>query len=508
MSLFTEKEFPVANAISKLTFCNPFHQERIKFEEEALGKDFIERDFAWNKKVDLEGEHPNIEKLEMVTKQLVEKKRNRLINNEKFTEQELGIYEDLVVYFLHYKYYMKFDEFLPNTKKSKPKVNRMKIIFFKEFVNDCKFYFPSKSLFRSVDKIAHLFACLFLVRRAFHHIYNYIIGESIPAANLRASVWQSIFTHDMRRFRRILYDKMGEVTCLITGPSGTGKELVARAIGNSRYIPFDPQTESFKEDFTTSFYTLNLSALSPTLIESELFGHKKGAFTGALQDKQGWLEVCPQLGTIFLDEIGEIDLSIQVKLLRVLQNRIFQRLGDTSDEKFLGKIICATNKDLSKEIKEKRFREDFYYRLCSDVITTPSLHEQIKDSPETLFSLILHISNNFIGKEESEFLAKEAYEWIMKNLGSDYPWYGNVRELEQCVQNILIRKEYWHSEFRRDDESEKLAEEFLKGTLTAEDLLRRYCTLVYKQAGTYQETARRLKLDHRTIKNRIDPDYE
>ena len=503
MSLFTENEFPIAEAISNLTFCNPFHPERIRYEEKALGKDFVERDFAWNKKVDLEGEHPNIDNLEELTKQLVENARNRLAAGRKLSKTEIQIYEDIVIYILYHKYYLKFDEFIPGTEIAKPKLKQTKIVFYKEFVYDCEHFFSATNLFQSKDKIAHLFACLFLVRRAFHHIYNYIIGESVPAAKLRASVWQSIFTHDMRRFRRILYNKMGEVTCLITGPSGTGKDLAAQAIGNSRYIPFDPNSETFREDFTTSFYTLNLSALSPTLIESELFGHKKGAFTGALQDKPGWLEVCPPLGTIFLDEIGEIELSIQVKLLRVLQNRIFQRLGDTTNRKFQGKIICATNKDLSEEIKEKRFREDFYYRLCSDVITTPSLYEQIENSQETLYSLILHISNSFIGKSEGESFAREAYDWINKNLGTDYPWHGNVRELEQCVQNILIRQEYCYTEFKNDDKSEKLAKEFFEGSLTADELLKKYCKLVYSQTGTYQETARRLKLDHRTVKSKI-----
>ena len=130
---------------------------------------------------------------------------------------------------------------------------------------------------------SHLFACFFQIRRAFDLIFRHIIGASRPAANLRATVWQSIFTHDMRRYRRSLYRRMHDVTTLVTGPSGTGKELVARAIGLSRYIPFDPDREMFVADLDGSFHALNLSALSPTLIESELFGHRKGAFTGALE---------------------------------------------------------------------------------------------------------------------------------------------------------------------------------------------------------------------------------
>jgi hypothetical protein len=106
-----------------------------------------------------------------------------------------------------------------------------------------------------------------------------------------------------------------------------GIAAASEIIGLSRYIPFDAKTKSFTEDFAGSFVALNLSALSPTLIESELFGHRRGAYTGALEDRAGWLEVCPPLGTVFLDEIGELDAAIQVKLLRVIQTRTFQRLG-------------------------------------------------------------------------------------------------------------------------------------------------------------------------------------
>ena len=114
---------------------------------------------------------------------------------------------------------------------------------------------------------------------------------------------------------------------------------MARAIGHARFIPFDPGKQAFVEDFRGGFYPLNLSALSATLIESELFGHKKGAFTGAAEHRTGWLEVCPPLGTVFLDEIGETEAAVQVKLLHVLQTRTFQRVGDTQDRRFQGKIL-------------------------------------------------------------------------------------------------------------------------------------------------------------------------
>ena len=195
-----------------------------------------------------------------------------------------------------------------------------------------------------------MIACFFQLRRAFFHVFFFIVGRSPAAARLRAAAWESIFTHDLRRYQRSLYRHLGDVTTLITGPSGTGKELVARAIGLSRYVPFDGQAGRFVENFHEGFHAVNLSALSPTLIESELFGHRRGAFTGAVADRVGWLESCPANGSVFLDEIGELDPAIQVKLLRVLQRRTFQRLGDTADRRFPGKILAATNRDLVAEI--------------------------------------------------------------------------------------------------------------------------------------------------------------
>jgi transcriptional regulator with PAS, ATPase and Fis domain len=316
-------------------------------------------------------------------------------------------------------------------------------------------------------------------------------------------VWQSIFTHDMQRYRRTLYTRLGDFTTLIRGPSGTGKELVAQAIGLARYVPFDARSQTFTEDFVGSFYAINLSALPATLIESELFGHRRGAFTGALQDRRGWLEVCPSLGTVFLDEIGELDAAIQVKLLRVLQSRTFQALGDTTERQFRGKLIAATNRDLAKAMQDGHFRQDFYYRLCSDMIVTPSLGEQLQESPEVLRELLVFIARRVVG-DETETLASEVETWIVQNLGRDYEWPGNIRELEQCVRNVLVRKEYHPPRLPVASPRHELSRALTDGTLTADELLRRYCTQVYAQTGSYEETARRLQLDRRTVKSKVD----
>jgi transcriptional regulator with GAF, ATPase, and Fis domain len=293
---------------------------------------------------------------------------------------------------------------------------------------------------------------------------------------------------------------MADVSTLVTGPSGTGKELVARAIGSSRYIPFQPKTERFVLDVAEAFYPMNLSALAPTLIESELFGHRRGAFTGALVDRKGFFAICPALGTVFLDEIGDLDPAIQVKLLRVLQTREFQSLGETKSQRFEGKIVAATHRDLAAEMRAGRFREDLYYRLCSDLITTPSLREQLGDAPHDLEELVRFIARRIVGQEEADAVTSEVLHWIQSHLGPDYGWPGNFRELEQCVRNILVRKEYRPTSRAMDS---AWLVDLREGSLTAEELLEAYCAHVYERSGNFLETARRLGLDRRTVKSKV-----
>jgi len=500
MPFLTGSDRAFAQAIAALVHANPFLPERIEWERAALGPDFVATGTLWHARSDLD-DHPNLAKLSRRVEALAETLRGRLAAGARPGAEELALYEDLVVYLL----YSRHQENLLHLVETRGAATG-RVAFYDAFTRDLEgFLAVPDGAFPARQDAAHLFACFFQVRRAFHHTIRNIRGGSLPAGRLRAAVWQSIFTRDVRRYRRSLYRRMGDVPTLISGASGTGKELVAQAIGLARYIPFDADARRFAEDFAGSFYALNLSALSPTLVESELFGHRRGAFTGALQDRPGWLEVCPPLGTVFLDEIGEVDPAIQVKLLRVLQTRTFQRLGDTADRVFHGKLVAATNRDLGVEMRAGRFRADLYYRLCADLIITPPLQAQLRDSPAELGILLRFIAQRVAGDAEAEALAGEAERWITAHLGPDYPWPGNVRELEQCVRNVMVRGEYRPPEVAPARPGDGLAEAFLSGTLTAEELLRRYCTLVYARTGSYQETARRLGLDRRTVKDRVDP---
>jgi transcriptional regulator with AAA-type ATPase domain len=452
--------------------------------------------------------NPNVEQLGALADRLAAQLRDRLANGAHASTEALRDYQGLIFYLLYYRYLSLFEELIELVQQGHSTPRRVRA--YGRFRQDAHHYLeiPGTRLPWAVDP-AHLFAWGFQIRRAFEGTFRGIHGGSMPAAKLRAAAWQSIFTHDAARYARSLFRRMGDVTTLVLGESGTGKDLVARAIGLARYIPFDEESQSFREGFASSLHTVNLSALSPTLIESELFGHRRGSFTGALGDRVGWLETCSTLGTVFLDEIGDLDAQIQVKLLRVLQAGTFQRVGDTQDLRFEGKIIAATNRDLAAEIATGRFRQDLYYRLCADVIRTPTLREQIADSPEELPGLISILSRRIVGEEDADALAREVMAFVTEHLGRDYPWPGNIRELEQCVRNVMIRGEYHPAHMTRVGQSsadDDLAGLIRGGSLSAEQLLRRYCTHVYAQLGSYEAAARRLGLDRRTVKAKIDPE--
>jgi DNA-binding NtrC family response regulator len=491
VSVLTPSERGFLSTTARLGYCNPFLPERTELEREALGKDFVPGGVVWSASVaDPQATSPNVPRIHARLAHVVEKVRGRM-GNATDTE-ERAIYEDSVHQLLYLRYY-------PEIVAAKENWG-----FYERFLADWNRYFRAGGKQFEPELLpAHLFSCLRQLQRAFHHIFDNIIGNSMPAARLRASAWQSVFTHDLRRYRRILYARMHDFPTLITGPSGTGKELVARAIAGSRYIPFDPQRMRFADPPSEAFIPINLAALTPTLIESELFGHRRGAFTGAIGDRKGWLDACPANGSVFLDELGEMELSIQVKLLRVIETRAFSAVGDTAVREFAGKLIAATNRDLPDEIRAGRFREDLYYRLCADQVRTPSLKEQIEDSPGVLDDLLLFMVRRAVG-DEAERCLPEVNEWVRAHLPAGYDWPGNYRELEQCVRNVIIRRSYQPIGERENPAGDPFFRQFREGALKMDEVAAYYAALVYRKTGSYEEAARRLDVDRRTVKARVE----
>ncbi len=230
-----------------------------------------------------------------------------------------------------------------------------------------------------------------------------LIGQSPCMAELRDRIARLAPSHS---------------TVLILGESGTGKELAARAL--HRHSPRAPKP----------FVAINCAALTETLLESELFGHEKGAFTGAVAQKRGRLETA-EGGTVFLDEIGEMPLTLQAKLLRVLQQREFERVGGTRSIPLDIRIVAATNRDLAEAIRQSQFRSDLFYRLNVVSIRMPAL----RDRPDDIVLLATQFANR-IGERCGRRIAGISPE--ARTLLRTYPWPGNVRELENAIEHAVV----------------------------------------------------------------------
>lgn len=271
-------------------------------------------------------------------------------------------------------------------------------------------------------------------------------------------------------------------TVLITGESGTGKELIARAIHKNSLRKNSP------------FVVVNCVAFSPNLLESELFGHEKGSFTGAIAKRIGRFEMANG-GTIFLDEIGEMDLTIQTKLLRILQEREFERVGSSRSIKVDVRILSATNKDLKKEVEERRFREDLFYRLNVFSIDVPPLRERKEDIPLIVEHLIGKY-NKILNKRVKKVSAK-AMELLL-----DYNYPGNIRELENIIERsmIMAKDEVIDEKYFNFINKEAYIEK--KGTLkeAEKELIIKY--LIQKK-GNRTKTAEILGISRRSLQNKI-----
>ena len=236
------------------------------------------------------------------------------------------------------------------------------------------------------------------------------LAEGLPPTDV-------IFAGMEEVWKEIQHVAKTDATVLLQGESGTGKSLVAKAIHHL-------------SERKGPFVELNCAAIPETLIESELFGHEKGAFTGAIKTKRGKFELA-QNGTIFLDEIGEMPLSAQAKFLRILQERTFERVGGTTTLNTSARIIAATNQDLMAGIREKRFREDLYYRLNVFPITLPPLRKRL-EAIQVLTNYLVRSISTRVGKKVSEIS-----DDTLKQIKS-YKWPGNVRELHNVIERAII----------------------------------------------------------------------
>lgn len=348
-------------------------------------------------------------------------------------------------------------------------------------------------------------ALLWQLRRAFHFIRQRILGDTPALRALREQLWNNVFTADRAAYDRHLWLRMEQFSTLVVGETGTGKGTAAAALGCSGFIPYDPQRAAFAESFTRCFVSANLSQYPATLIEAELFGYRKGAFTGAISDYAGLFARCSAHGAVFLDEIGDLPVPLQVKLLTVVEERGFTPLGSRERQRFPGRVIAATNRPLAELRAAGAFRDDFYYRLCSDVIVLPTLRARLAENPAELKLLVRALVERVAGADAGE-LAAGVLTALRHTPGAGYHWPGNVRELEQAVRRVLLTGNYQPDTAAPAPSAD---DDFLRqaaaGLLDADTLLAGYSALLYRRNGTYEEVARKLGVDRRTAKRHLTP---
>ena len=245
-----------------------------------------------------------------------------------------------------------------------------------------------------------------------------------------------------------------------------------------------------------------MSALTETLIESELFGHRRGSFTGAMRDRAGIFKTAGQYGTVFLDEIGEVPESIQVKLLRILQSGEFQAIGGDAPSFYEGKIIAATHRDLGEQVRNGGMREDFFYRLCGDQVNTIGLQDILSSSPKEIVNSVHYICTKLFGSDGAKELSSRVVDKLQSVLPRNYPWPGNFRELEQAVRNIIVHDEFVPLGQTGEDEFD-IRETYWSTQVSLSEWNQIYARKAYESAGSYREAARRLNADQRTIKKLV-----
>ena len=344
------------------------------------------------------------------------------------------------------------------------------------------------------DEASRYLAICYQLRRAHRFIDRGLVGRSKAMIELRRQLWNAAVSSDMRTYAQRLFDRMEDFSTLLLGETGAGKGRAAAALGRSGFIPFDERKGVFQESFTRAFISTNLSQFSEALLPSELFGHRKGAFTGAIDDHEGVFRRCSPFGSILLDEIGEVSIPVQIQLLRVLQERTFSPVGSTEVLRFRGRVIAATNQSIDRRRREGEFRDDFYYRLSSDVITVPPLRDRIRETPEERTVLVEALLERMLGGSDAA-LVDRVLTALDKGVPDDYGWPGNVRELEQAIRRILLTKRYVPQ--RRVDD---VPWSSTGGDPDVRTVISNYCVQLYRRSGNQAEVARTTGLDRRTVR--------
>jgi DNA-binding NtrC family response regulator len=480
----TPSERDFFKTVAQAAFINPFSQARIELDRSIAGTSAA---MSWDELVNIATTR--------ISENLASLKQKGRDDLKHYDSDDRELLRTAYLFDIYHRYRLNFDEFI--LKQLAAGDSPIPVPFARELLSQLA------ALGLDSAECQRYLGIFYQTRRAFYFIETALVGRSPSMHALRLQLWNNIFTCNINWYEKHLWNRMEDFSTLLLGETGTGKGAAASAIGRSGFIPYDARKGCFVESFTRNFIAINLSQYPESLLESELFGHKKGAFTGAIENHEGIFSRCTPHGSIFLDEIGDVSIPVQIKLLQVIQERTFSPVGSHERLRFNGRVIAATNRPLDELRHKGQFRDDFYYRLCSDIIVAPSLRQRLQEEPHELEELIGSILRRMIGEAATGY-ARLVRDALVRDLGSAYPWPGNVRELEQAVRRIIITRHYRGDTAQAPSgQLEQLMADIESGSMDAQALLADYCTLLYRRHGTYEEVARRTKLDRRTVKKYI-----
>ena len=429
------------------------------------------------------------------------------------TPRELGVYQGAALYALWEEYGSLLQGIIDRDEVEVP--------FYDAFVERHRFLFHHPGI--AVPEPSHLLALFYQARRAWYFTWKKIRGGSKGAAAARVAIWQASMGSDACTYAGSLYHRMDEIPVLITGETGTGKELAAECVGWSRYLPFDPQARRFALKYAGEMHVRNLCEVPRELVESALFGHKRGSFTGAAADATGCFALPKAYGSLFLDEIGELPEHVQVKLLRPLQSREYVPIGETRPRKLLGRHLFATHRDLEALCGEGKFRADLLERMNGVPIHMPSLREMIDEAPEEMRDYVRGFVADKIDDPAQVEAWTERVAGAIRATRAGYAWPRNLRELKNYTERCLLTDS--GASLRAvavpegaaavtpseppssgSPNSGLLGARAEEGRVTVEELTRAYVTRVYVLTHQNQsETARRTGLTWRMVGRMIDP---
>lgn len=483
--VLTPAERDFFKTVAQAAFINPFSPARSELDRKIAG---IDAAISWDTLVELA--------IARIVERLAGLRSTGRDNLSRYGAEDRELLKTAFLYDIYHRYRQTFDDFILKQLAAGDTI--IAVPFARELL--------SAMAGLGFDEAGcHRYLGIFYqIRRAFYFIETALTGLSTSMHGLRLQLWNNIFTCNINWYEQHLWNRMEDFSTLLLGETGTGKGAAAAAIGRSGFIPFDGRSGRFSESFTRNFIAINLSQYPESLLESELFGHKKGAFTGAIENHEGIFSRCTPHGSIFLDEIGDVSVPVQIKLLQVIQERTFTPVGSHDRQRFQGRVIAATNRPLDDLRRTGQFRDDFYYRLCSDIIVVPPLRQRIQEEPRELEVLIGSILKRMVDDEAATH-ARLLLESLRRDLGPQYAWPGNVRELEQAVRRIIISRHYRGDTAASipSEPTDRLLAAIEAGSMDAQQLMAEYCGLLYRRCGTYEDVARTTGLDRRTVKKYV-----